>query len=88
MSDPLIKVDNIEAGYIPGVNILQGCSLDLAPGEYQQDYLVEVVSEPYKGVAFAYVDWDDTHAEVDETNNMSQAETWCSYSSYGDCEDP
>jgi branched-chain amino acid transport system ATP-binding protein len=33
MSDPLIKVDNIEAGYIPGVNILQGCSLDLAPGE-------------------------------------------------------
>lgn len=33
MSELLIKVDNIEAGYIPGVNILQGCSLDLAPGE-------------------------------------------------------
>ncbi len=29
----IIKVDNIEAGYIPGVNILQGCSLDVAPGE-------------------------------------------------------
>ena len=29
----LIKVDNIEAGYIPGVNILEGCSLELAPGE-------------------------------------------------------
>ncbi|MEM9656462.1 MAG: ABC transporter ATP-binding protein, partial [Actinomycetota bacterium] len=29
----VIKVDNIEAGYIPGVNILQGCSLDVAPGE-------------------------------------------------------
>lgn len=34
MSDDLIiKVDEIEAGYIPGVNILQGCSLDVAPGE-------------------------------------------------------
>ena len=34
MSDELIiKVDDIEAGYIPGVNILQGCSLDVAPGE-------------------------------------------------------
>ena len=34
MSDDLIiKVDNIEAGYVPGVNILQGCSLDVAPGE-------------------------------------------------------
>jgi branched-chain amino acid transport system ATP-binding protein len=31
--DLLIKVDDIEAGYIPGVNILQGCSLELAPGE-------------------------------------------------------
>ncbi|MEM9564352.1 MAG: ABC transporter ATP-binding protein [Actinomycetota bacterium] len=29
----IIKVDNIEAGYVPGVNILQGCSLDVAPGE-------------------------------------------------------
>jgi branched-chain amino acid transport system ATP-binding protein len=29
----VIKVDNIEAGYVPGVNILQGCSLDVAPGE-------------------------------------------------------
>jgi len=32
-NDLVIKVDNIEAGYIPGVNILQGCSLDVAPGE-------------------------------------------------------
>ncbi len=31
--DLIIKVDEIEAGYIPGVNILQGCSLDVAPGE-------------------------------------------------------
>lgn len=31
--DLVIKVDNIEAGYVPGVNILQGCSLDVAPGE-------------------------------------------------------
>jgi branched-chain amino acid transport system ATP-binding protein len=31
--DLLIKVDNIEAGYLPGVNILEGCSLELAPGE-------------------------------------------------------
>ena len=31
--DLLIKVDNIEAGYIPGVNILEGCSLELGPGE-------------------------------------------------------
>ncbi len=29
----IIKVDSIEAGYVPGVNILQGCSLDVAPGE-------------------------------------------------------
>ncbi len=34
MSDELIiKFDDIEAGYIPGGNILQGCSLDVAPGE-------------------------------------------------------
>ncbi len=31
--DLIIKVDEIEAGYVPGVNILQGCSLDVAPGE-------------------------------------------------------
>lgn len=31
--DLLIHVDNIYAGYIPGVDILQGCSLELAPGE-------------------------------------------------------
>ena len=29
----LIHVDNIYAGYVPGVDILQGCSLELAPGE-------------------------------------------------------
>lgn len=31
--DLLIHVDNIHAGYVPGVDILQGCSLELAPGE-------------------------------------------------------
>ncbi|MCP3988683.1 MAG: ABC transporter ATP-binding protein [Actinomycetia bacterium] len=29
----LIHVDNIHAGYLPGVNILQGCSLELGAGE-------------------------------------------------------
>ena len=34
MSDELlIHVDNIRAGYVPGVDILNGCSLDLRPGE-------------------------------------------------------
>ena len=34
MSDELIvKVDNVRAGYIPGVDILNGCSLDLRKGE-------------------------------------------------------
>ena len=32
-NDLLIHVDNVFAGYIPGVNILNGCSLELAPGE-------------------------------------------------------
>ena len=31
--DLLIHVDDIRAGYIPGVDILNGCSLELAPGE-------------------------------------------------------
>ena len=31
--DLLIKIDAIRAGYLPGVDILNGCSLDLAPGE-------------------------------------------------------
>jgi branched-chain amino acid transport system ATP-binding protein len=31
--DLLIHVDNLFAGYLPGVDILQGCSLELAPGE-------------------------------------------------------
>ncbi len=31
--DLLIHVDNVVAGYVPGVDILQGCSLELAPGE-------------------------------------------------------
>ncbi len=31
--DLLIHVDDIRAGYVPGVDILQGCSLELAPGE-------------------------------------------------------
>ena len=30
---PLIQVDDIVAGYLPGVDILNGCSLDLHPGE-------------------------------------------------------
>jgi branched-chain amino acid transport system ATP-binding protein len=29
----LIHVDNIHAGYLPGVDILQGCSLEVSPGE-------------------------------------------------------
>jgi len=34
MSDELlVHVDNIRAGYLPGVDILNGCSLELAPGE-------------------------------------------------------
>ena len=34
MSDELlIHVDNIRAGYVPGVDILNGCSLELHPGE-------------------------------------------------------
>ena len=32
-SDFLIHVDNIRAGYVPGVDILNGCSLELSPGE-------------------------------------------------------
>jgi branched-chain amino acid transport system ATP-binding protein len=31
--DLVIHVDNIVAGYVPGVDILQGCSLEVAPGE-------------------------------------------------------
>ncbi len=31
--DLLIHVDNIRAGYVPGVDILTGCSLELGPGE-------------------------------------------------------
>ena len=31
--DLLIHVDNVTGGYIPGVDILNGCSLELAPGE-------------------------------------------------------
>nr|MBA2254450.1 ATP-binding cassette domain-containing protein [Chloroflexota bacterium] len=29
----LVHVDNVVAGYVPEVNILNGCSLELAPGE-------------------------------------------------------
>ncbi len=31
--DLLIHVDNVTGGYIPGVDILNGCSLELGPGE-------------------------------------------------------
>ncbi len=30
---PLLEADGLVAGYLPGVNILNGCSLDLLPGE-------------------------------------------------------
>ena len=33
MSEPLIKIDNVVAGYVPGVPILNGCDLVLQPGE-------------------------------------------------------
>ncbi len=34
MSDDLmIEVDSLRAGYVPGVDILYGCSLEVAPGE-------------------------------------------------------
>ncbi len=33
MSEPLLIADDLTAGYIPGVNILNGCSLELAEGE-------------------------------------------------------
>lgn len=33
MSEPLIEIDNIVAGYTPGVPILNGVNLELAPGE-------------------------------------------------------
>ena len=32
-ANPLIHVDDVVAGYLPGVDILNGCSLDLHPGE-------------------------------------------------------
>ncbi|MFT4135965.1 ABC transporter ATP-binding protein [Microbacterium sp.] len=30
---PLVKADNVVAGYLPGVNILNGCTLEAYPGE-------------------------------------------------------
>ncbi len=33
MTEPLLIADNLTAGYIPGVNILNECSLELAEGE-------------------------------------------------------
>jgi len=33
MSEPLIHVDEVIAGYVPGVNILNGANLELAEGE-------------------------------------------------------
>ena len=33
MSEPLIKIDQVIAGYVPGVPILNGCDLVLQPGE-------------------------------------------------------
>jgi branched-chain amino acid transport system ATP-binding protein len=31
--DPLLRASDVVAGYLPGVNILNGCDLDLYPGE-------------------------------------------------------
>lgn len=33
MTTPVIKVDNLVAGYLPGVNILNGCTIDAKQGE-------------------------------------------------------
>ncbi|RLE26443.1 MAG: ABC transporter ATP-binding protein, partial [Actinobacteria bacterium] len=33
VKDPLLIADSLEAGYVPGVNILNDCSLELAEGE-------------------------------------------------------
>ncbi len=33
MTEPLLIADSLIAGYVPGVNILNGCNLDLAEGE-------------------------------------------------------
>jgi len=51
----------------------------LGAGGTFDDYLYDVVSDPYIGLAYAYVDYDHSFDEVDETNNLSAAETWCSY---------
>ncbi len=32
-SEPLLTADDVVAGYLPGIDILTGCSLDLHPGE-------------------------------------------------------
>ena len=37
MSDtvaPLLVAENVTAGYLPGINILEGCNLELYPGEF------------------------------------------------------
>ncbi len=31
--EPILVADDITAGYLPGINILEGCSLELYPGE-------------------------------------------------------
>jgi branched-chain amino acid transport system ATP-binding protein len=31
--EPLLRAEDLVAGYLPGVNILQGCDLDVHPGE-------------------------------------------------------
>ena len=32
-SDPILVADSVVAGYVPGVNILNGCDLELTGGE-------------------------------------------------------
>ncbi len=33
MSEPILVADDLVAGYLPGVDILRGCSVEVAPGE-------------------------------------------------------
>lgn len=33
MTDPLLRAENVVAGYVPGLDILNGCSVDVFPGE-------------------------------------------------------
>lgn len=71
------EVKNYGSGFWPDSEYPFHVTLD--GGATFDDYLYDVVSEPYIGLAYAYVDYDHTYDEVDETNNLSPAKTWCSY---------